>query len=173
MQVAFQRYCDSSHQDMRPGLPPFSIASRRYPRPLGLSTSYLWSTVFRNVTRMSIVIMKPMHICFVFGRKPQCIVLSWVCLILGARIDWQVSVCQNVFHCVGRSYKYGFPFLVSLVHYSHPPPLDSSKAVSPPISKRPNSDLIFYSQASVKLRSQSQPTASGVERWSLSMTVGV
>ena len=51
------------------------------PIPPRLLSSYLSSIMLRNATQMSIMIMKPMHICFVFGSELQCIVLSWVRLI--------------------------------------------------------------------------------------------
>ena len=51
------------------------------PIPPHLLSSYLSSIMLRNATQMSIMIMKPMHICFVFGSELQCIVLSWVRLI--------------------------------------------------------------------------------------------
>lgn len=65
----------------------------------------------------------------------------------------------SAFRRVGRSYEYGLPFLI--FYYIIPMLLGwtDHKAVSPPISMRRNSDLIFYLQASVKMPSQSQRTA--------------
>ena len=51
------------------------------PAPLGLLSSYLSGIVLWNVTQVSIMIMQPIHIYFVFGSEPQCILLSWVRLI--------------------------------------------------------------------------------------------
>ena len=76
-------------------------------------------------------------------------------------------VGTSVFPCIGPPCEYVL-LSVLLVHHLHPRLLSSS-----PISMRTNSDLIFYSQVSVKMLSQSQPTARGVDRWFLSITVGV